>query len=673
MAEFIRRRLEKRNQTVDDAVIPTGSQSGVDRDLLWTITGISCLVAGLGALLLPVILNWCTGVLDYGLSGFIWRNNPLTVFEMLILLLAALVPFSLIGFLIRCVHQLGCPSGRWNFGVLGWVLAGTAFGFLITALLVRFPSNGLLVMRFGAVPLLVAAMVSVWTAVPGVKHRRSGGEEMLLNEPEIGERWPVVLRMAVFVCVCATVADALLWVYVVGTLRGTSSGFSDTLLAGGGMLWAGSIGIWIASKRMLLVRHRIGSLGTHCVISGVLLAAGVAVFNIVVRSSCPTFRDTPGFWLLWAICAFVPFVAVTHAVGYGGIAVLRRSAYFADTGSAVLRMMLVAVGISFLFVALCLIELLGSYATLVAAALALLATGGILVIHEPSYVSGPSRAGTALVFTAVLAMTWFMPQAGGGWLRDQQVSRGRLLESWSLTCDVRSEGELRFIGDGGSGEQSLDESAISKMADICDWSSLPSNCRVGAISLLGDDSNWVPLDFPGQVERLLVEPSMWWRINSLRLDREVADSVAGKVRYRLLPAIRSLRASSDTYDLLLITFRDMPYTMSRRVLASDFFERALPRLAPDGVMVAMFSHDECPVEASQRLIAEFSRYPNSYVNQIEPVIGGDRCDVFVCGTGAVSHNNAGQWLEIEDGSLSPVSLISKVPITRSLSLVSRDR
>ena len=427
LAEFIRRRLEKRNRPVDDGVVPTGSQEGVDRDLLWTITCISCLVAGLGALLLPVILNWCTGVLEYGLSGFIWRNNPLTVFEMLILLLAALVPFSLIGFLIRCVHQLGCPSGRWNFGVFGWVLAGTAIGFLLMALFVGFPSNGLLLMRCGAVPLLLAAMVSVWTAVPGVKHRRSGGEEMLLDEPEIGERWPVVLRMAVFVCVCATVADALLWVYVVGTLRDTSSEFSDTLFAGGGMLLAGSIGIWIASKRMLLVRHRIGSLGTHCVISGVLLAAGVAVFNIVVRSSCTTFRDTPGFWLLWAICAFVPFVAVAHAVGYGGIAVLRRSAYFADTGSTILRMMLVAVGVSFLFVALCLIELLGSYATLVAAALALLATGGILIIHEPSYVSGPSRAGTVLVFAAVLAMTWFMPQAGGGWLRGQLVSRGSIV------------------------------------------------------------------------------------------------------------------------------------------------------------------------------------------------------------------------------------------------------
>ena len=465
----------------------------VDQALPWTASGVAGLAAGVGVLLLPAMIGTVGHLWKWGLSRFLWMNWPLTVFEGLILLLAALVPFVLLGFFMRCVHQLACPAGRWDFGAFGWVLVGAAVGFVGVACFCGHPLKGLLLMRAGAVPLLLAAMLSVSRASPSAARQPLADERLAVDEPDLGERWSAGLHIAVAVCVSGALTAGLVWTYVVGVMH--TGAYAATLLAGGAMTFSAAVGLWAGSRRAAFAGHEIGRVGQHCAIAGVSVALGVAVLNVVTRASYAPFLSTPGYWLLWGLCACLPLGLAGYAIGQGGMAVLRRSPSRVRTGSGLLRMVFLAAAFTSLGVALPLLEALGSYATLVAAALALLATGGILIIHEPSFATGRARVRVATVFTAVLLMTWLMPAAGAGWLSTREHSRGRLVESWWLTYDVGPMGGARLLESTAPAGAEVRAAATTFPAHALDWSRLAPPCRVGVVSLLGDDRSWVPPTF----------------------------------------------------------------------------------------------------------------------------------------------------------------------------------
>ncbi len=615
------------------------SQASADRNLLWTATGIASLAAGLGTLALPWFCGVAESVLSWGLSGFLWLPSSLAVFEGCVLFGAACLPFSLVGFLARCVHQLACPSGRWNFAVFAWLLLGFSIGISGISFFVGFPPSGAQLMRAGAIPLLMSAILSVWTASPAVSRRARVADDVVIDEPEIGERWPVVLRLAVCVCICAAVTVVLVWAYTVRF--SCSDAYGSALICTGLMVAAVSVGVWASAKRMMVSQHRIGSLGKHCVVSGVLVALGVGTFNVVVRSTCSSFSSTAGYWLLWGLCTCVPLATVGHAIGYGGIAVLRRGSYLSDGGARLLRMIMFAVGLTFIFVTFYLLETLGSYATIVAAALAFLATGGILIIHEPYYTPGPSRLGVASVFVAVLCMTWIMPAAGGGWLGDLHRDRRRLFESWWLTCAIDGQGEAHLVP--GKCCSGLLPAEMVAFGNALDWGRLPYGCRLGVVTLLGDVGKLIPQSFTGSVRELPIAPRISDRVMDAKSERLTQRESVPRIKRSSMAAQRYLMAARERFDLLIVSLRDVPWSMSRRVFSQSFLERVATRLAIDGLLVIVVPTGNVAELLRCELEKQVALLPGAFIRESEADALSAASTVFYLGFSNSSLDNYRSW------------------------------
>ncbi len=587
------------------------SSAGADRALLWMVVGVVGLASSIAALAMPVWCKLACGVLQGGLEAFLWTDGLLTVFEAIVLLLAA-VPFALIGFFIRCVHHLGCPAGRWSFGALIWVLVGLAVGLAATGFVRDAQFAGEFMLRGGAVPLLCVALIAVWQATPAPSRRRMQQTPDALVEPDVGQRWPVVLRVSVAVCVCATVTAGTIWIYVVWALG--MGGAGSLPIAGGALLASAAGGVALAARWSAQSDHGIGTWGVQTAVAGVALAAGGAVFSLVIGVSYRGFIHGPGSWLLWLLCACVPVGVAGHVIGYGSLAVLRRSGFVSASGAVVLQTIFTGAAVACAFVALAALEILGSYATLVASALALLAMGGILVIHEPG--ARTPRARVTGVFAAVLLMIWLMPLAGRNWLSNREVARGRLVESWWVSVDGRARA-------------TMGEAAPAAARAMVDWRRLPMGARVGVVSLFGETLAEAPAGFQGRLHHL-----------ALVDDRGRLGGVGGGPEDERL-AWRAWRAGTQRYDVLILLLADVPGSLRAQVLRGSTLQWVARRMSPDGVIVALVNENAGDV-VSQASRTQ-SLLQTTFPDRAEVMVGGQTCLALYGGFGAGSRANAWRW------------------------------
>ena len=132
-----------------------------------------------------------------------------------------------------------------------------------------------------------------------------------------------------------------------------------------------------------------------------------------------------------AIDAVNAFLMHCHAVGYGRQTLLRRVASRPAAGATILGNKLFCCALTVWVGVPAALTLVGTEATLIVVAVSLVALGGALIIHEPSYSRRTRRARVVVVFGSIAAMIVGILYASPG-----NASR------FSVTVDPRSVGAV---------------------------------------------------------------------------------------------------------------------------------------------------------------------------------------------------------------------------------------
>ena len=613
--------------------------AAVEREALWLFAAVIALVVGLAMLMTPWLIAGAGSVSQRVISGFLWSNWTLTIHDTLFLAVAA-APFFLFGLMLRLAHRVACPYGRWHAGAIGWSIGGSSAGLMILWLIDVGVGGAGVMLGSAAAPCLAAAVLAAYRASPAF--RRGGVHRSplaLIDEPDLGEHWPVVLRLAVGLATVGAIAVGLMWMHVVSVLH--NGDITRILPASACMLLAGGIGWRLSIVRSGQSEHGIAALGMKCVASGIAVAAGAALFNLIHRASFLPFRDTPGYWMLWVLSACIPAAILGYTVSFGVIAVMRRGSPQIDVGASALRVILAGGAVSFLFVAAPLVDILGSYAGLVAVALALLAAGGILIIHEPFRSAGEERIRLAVVFGGVVLMTSVMPAAGVGWLNGRQDGHSRVVESWWMSYRVSPSGEMAPAGHsvevGSAANPGLPD------ADLLDWSRVPPGSRV---AVMGVDAN--ELQQPDRRAELRIDTLAFDPKVCKKLER-VAPTCANDAQATTPPALpmnalRWMRTTPDRYDFVLVSLRNVSGRIASRIMTSVIEAGDAGRLSPDGALAVILPRvgDGRSVESALARAA-LAGYEVGKTNS------GDGSRVVFCGRSGEFKSHVERW------SIGPVA------------------
>jgi len=571
-----------------------------ERDAWWS-TGIVGLLAGTAGLMLPWFLHSSQMLYTWALRHFLWNGASLLALEVLCMLVAA-PPFVVLGTFAHCVLRLGGehPGARdWNATALCWMVAGAGAGLLIAS----FSGSGTAMAAIGAAALLAAALATVWRAAPPGRQSRAQRRALAPAEPEGGAHWTAIMQLAFAAATAAMTSALLVWVHVLSALAPTTD--ARRLCSAGLMLLSASAGLGLGCRRAAPLTCGAGTFGMHCAFAGVATAVGVACFNLVTRASYVGFLNGPGIWLLWFLCACIPLALMGRASGLGMRALLARSADQKEAGATLLQNLLASAAVICAGVALVLLEHLGSYATLVATALALVGTGGTLVIHDPHKLRTAQRARLACVFGGVVGMTLLMPEAGSRWLGHQERTPRALVESWWVTHDpgqIKPDSARRAA------------TALASADRLVDWYRVGAGCRVCVISLFERARLILPADFSGTVDQFALTST----------GGATARPQDGE------PALRALRVSRERYDVMILSLEDAPAEFVRRLLDTGLLAHIGARLAPDALLVCVFPEvAEMAELARQKLREADSIGAESHAKTIGVNIHGHRCTALV--------------------------------------------
>ncbi len=542
-----------------------------DRELRWMVTSVVALGGCVLILVTPEIFQWVHRAKAIVVREFLWASLSVSALESVVLFIIAVAPFSFLGLLVRCAHQVSNCDGRWNPTIGAWFLSGAALALFVVPWLVGRIENHFLLMRLACGPMVIAALISTWQVTRKQSLPRHQ-EADNLTEPEFGQRWPTVLRLAVAVLTVAVVCACVVWVYVAGAVRYDRD---VSFAACGGLLLSAASGLYLASRRARDANDLVGVFGQSAVGAGIVLAGAVAVFNLVLRECDAPFVYSFGFALLWVICSCGPIFFAAYAIGIGSISILRRFAYRGQHGATLLWMRFAVVGLTILFVAPEMVRRLGSFATLAATALCMVATGGILIIHGPASRQGIQRVRIAGVFAVVLLMMWTMPYLGRGWLSVQQHPRQLVAEStWMSFCCDRS-GSLRAIHATDS-DSTMGQNRFGLRS--------PDEVREPRVAVLDLDGTSLEL----------LPPNLSTHADTYSFDLQLRKRIGGSKSssYATVKSWPEFRSAADHYDLLIVSLSDLPPKALRKTISHSFFETTIARLSGDGVLMLLVPMDD---------------------------------------------------------------------------------
>jgi hypothetical protein len=597
-----------------------------DRHVWWMLVAVLGSITGIVALLLPALLQWTLKGHGALREGFLWSSRGVVLLDIAVVVVAS-IPFVMVGLFMQCAHRLGGRARRWTPSASVWLACGAGLGLIVAGALGAVDARGLLWLRCGGVPLLFAALVVAWRA-PG---RSAGGDQaggaVQPEEPSSSATGAAILRWTLRVIAAATVSAGLIWVYVADALDMAAPGHRPVV--GGGLLIAAAVGLAVGLRRCDAGAFALGAYGLACALVGAGMAVGLAIFNLVTRSTHAQFTNGPGGWLLWAVCAAVPIAFAGGVFGMGLGVVSTRAEHHPRVGAELLQSLFAAASLAGLVVALGLLEFLGSYAALVALALALVATGGLLVIHQPCRRRLAQRARLAVVFGGVVVLTFLMPDAGRQWLGNQQPLRGSLWESWGVTQTLDPPRTSRWHDSGAT--------AFASAGEMIDWYRVGPRWRVGCVSLFGAADDWASVPFEGRVVCWPLLPS----------DRVRATDAGAQT------ALSALRGRRDRFDLLVLALGDAPVDFARHLLTYNTVDLCAARLSADGKLICILPRDATVlVAARQRLAALAARHPGASLHRGEGWIANRPATVLML---ALSAEGGGQLREIARLTLAEIN------------------
>jgi hypothetical protein len=391
------------------------SPAGGDRSLHWVVLSVIALVAGVLTALLPVVIQG--GITAYEWMGvhFLWSAASLTVLQTVVVFAVALAPLAFQGLAASCAHHVGCPHARWEPQVTAWLLIGAAVGVGITCETVEIAARRDLVLVAASLPALLAVLVSVAASSASASQPRQDHVFEPTSLPELSDRWPMLIRAGVVTTFTSGVCTVAIWV-----------GYFNDAGGDGGALIAGSLaavaaGILAGCRVRRRALRSIGGFGVTCAISGMVLAAS----TVGLAGAVP--GDLAGTLALFC----TSLATVGFAVAYGWRALLNRVASRSYAGAIVLTQVIVYSALSIWLIVPVAQRFLGRPAVMVTLALALVALGGTLIIHDPKYSPRTRRARLLAVFGSIATMivlAWLTPR---WWQQRAIVSRAISETVWT--------------------------------------------------------------------------------------------------------------------------------------------------------------------------------------------------------------------------------------------------
>ncbi|UCG15825.1 MAG: hypothetical protein JSV19_11075 [Phycisphaerales bacterium] len=566
----------------------------IDLSLFWTVLAGLALLTGVLVAAGPMVVLALQHIYESLLHRFVWVSASLTAVEGVLVFAGALVLFAPAGWVMSCVHSLADPTGRWSVRPLGWALVGCAVsGLALVALRAWFPPP-VMMMVLGGMPFLVVAIVAVRRSHVHDMDRELPGAGPAAPPPDERDPWPAVLRAAVVGAAAAGVAAAVWWSRAFSILGGLDSGGTLTVFVVAGLAFG--VGVLAACRPGRGRIESIGGFGTLCATGGVVLGAALVWAALFPR--CAGFDAAGGtvFWVTVSACVGIPSVVIGYAVAYGHQSVLRRVGSKAVAGASMLSLSLAGVSAAFLFVLAPTVVALGTYASIAAAALTLVALGGVLVIHEPTYPRGVRHVRVAAVFAAVGVLAVALPAPARAWLLTREGTRVRLIESqWLTHSQWQAESGLLTRTEPPprghvvaarypccrTGEPLLDLAAVTPNRRAV----FLGQTSAGVRSATGIDV--------ADCESHAFDPSMAVR------PRRNAGSAA---HHFGMTATRVLRLRRGQLDVVLMSLDGLSRFVRDQLLATGTLDRARSSLTPDGMVALLLPTHSFETEELERWI-----------------------------------------------------------------------
>ncbi len=549
----------------------------VDQGTLWTVLAGLALVAGLALLGLPLLVSCGRAAYETLLGRFVWGTATLTALEALLIAVTAVPVFALLGWLISCVPIVTRSAERWDPRSGPWILLGAAFGILVPVGIGEAKVPPPVWIVAGAVPFLVVAIVSVQRSQVHAGRLRAGRETDAPAPLDARDPWPSILRAAEAIGAVTLVVALFGWCRAVSILarceRGATLGFWGVGLAAvaGGWGWS--------CRRDWTRIGSVGALGAVCVAAGIAMAVPLAVIACVSPDIGPRPTHGPWFWLLVATCVSVPAFSGGYVTGSAAGAALGRMGNRPTVGSALLSRAALSVSACLYVILWPVLAALGTYALLAAAALTLLALGGVLIIHEPTTGHRPRTRRVAWLFLIVIVMTLILPRPAQTWLVTRTGERLRLLESQWLTVSQWRDGAGQVQAEPLPHRRAI-ESRFARSpvgGPLLSMENIPRDARV--MGLFG-------VSF-----RLMSELG-------LHLPAETLHSFDPSVRGRSAPheiandrtsptsATRALRTKHDL-AVVVTDLHTLSPAVRDRLLSTGFLPRMRGALGPDGMAILL--------------------------------------------------------------------------------------
>ncbi len=372
------------------------NQAGADRPLYWVVLSVIALAAGVATALLPPSVWLARAGYDWMYAHFLWSVGPLAILQVVIVFAAGLIPLTILGLAVSCVHHLSCPYGRWETRATAWLLIGAAVGTLISGWIAMANGHGSLILIAAALPALVVSLVSAASGSSGNEGSRQAVETEPVPLPIWSDRWPTLLRAGIVTVGAGSACALAVWIEYFDKIGLRPGIFVPVILLAMG------VGVRMGCRAKRSGLRSVGGFGIACAAAGVIVAASTVVFTEpIVHSSGVA-----------VLLACVSMVAVGFAMAYGRQTLLHRVASRSYAGATVLTRTLVSAALIVWLGAPIAVSLVGRPITLVILALSLLAMGGTLIVHEPGHSPRTRRARLCAVFgsaAAMIVLAWFTP------------------------------------------------------------------------------------------------------------------------------------------------------------------------------------------------------------------------------------------------------------------------
>ena len=245
------------------------SQTKADRPLYWMVLSMIALTAGVLIALLPLILRATGAAYEWMHLHFLWSIGTLALLQGAVVLLSGLLPLTVLGVAVSCVHHLSCPYGRWETRATGWLLVGAGAGAWLFSWIAPVGGRADMMLIVAALPALIVSLVAATCTASRADDPQRATDSLPAPLPSCSDRWPTLLRASIVAVGGGGACAVAVWTGYFDEVRG------DTFAGVAAMLLAMGVGVLAGCRTKRPGFRSIGGFGVACTLAGVAVLLGV--------------------------------------------------------------------------------------------------------------------------------------------------------------------------------------------------------------------------------------------------------------------------------------------------------------------------------------------------------------------------------------------------------------